>query len=78
MKATQEELPHWDLSNVYSGLGSDDFSQAMEEVKILNDELEKFLDLHNISRSNTKAVHNNPSKLAETVAEIINRINKAV
>jgi pepF/M3 family oligoendopeptidase len=76
MKATLNNLPHWDLSNVYSSLGSGDFSQAIKEVKFLNDELEKFLDLHNISRSNTLSLNDNPSKLAETVAELINRLNK--
>jgi hypothetical protein len=30
---TSEPLPHWDLSNVYPGLESEEFAQAVGQVK---------------------------------------------
>ncbi|HEX9744661.1 MAG TPA: M3 family oligoendopeptidase [bacterium] len=48
MPATTEKLPHWDLSNIYSGLGADDFKADFEKLKILADELDEFITANNI------------------------------
>jgi pepF/M3 family oligoendopeptidase len=45
-------------------------------VKVLNEELERYLELHNISRSNTLSKDADFTELAATVAELINRINE--
>jgi pepF/M3 family oligoendopeptidase len=73
---SQSKLPHWNLSNVYPGLDSNEFGQAIIEVKVLNEELERYLELHNISRSNTLSKDADFTELAATVAELINRINE--
>jgi len=76
MDSQKYKLPHWNLSNVYPGLDSDEFGQAIKEVKVLNEELERFLELHNISRSNTLSKDADFTELAATVSELINRINE--
>jgi pepF/M3 family oligoendopeptidase len=76
MDSQQSKLPHWNLSNVYPGLDSNEFGQAIIEVKVLNEELERYLELHNISRSNTLSKDADFTELAATVAELINRINE--
>jgi pepF/M3 family oligoendopeptidase len=76
MDSQQSKLPHWNLSNVYPGLDSNEFGQAIIEVKVLNEDLERYLELHNISRSNTLSKDADFTELAATVAELINRINE--
>ncbi len=44
-------LPHWDLSNVYPGLESPQFAQAVEHVKTKLTELEKYLAHHHIAQT---------------------------
>jgi hypothetical protein len=41
MDSQQSKLPHWNLSNVYPGLDSNEFGQAIIEVKVLNEDLER-------------------------------------
>ena len=43
-------LPHWDLSNVYPGLESEEFSRAVAEVKSMLDDLEAYLAERHIAR----------------------------
>ena len=43
-------LPHWDLSNVYPGLESDEFSAAVVETKSMLDDLEAYLAERQIAR----------------------------
>ncbi len=41
-------LPHWDLSNVFPGLESQPFSQAVDELKEMLDDLESYMEAHKI------------------------------
>ncbi len=45
-----QALPHWDLTNVYPGLDSAEFQQAVDELNRRLDELDQFLDAHEIAR----------------------------
>ncbi len=49
------ELPHWDLSNVYPGLESEPFAQAVAKVKAKLDDLDLYLDEHHIARAAANA-----------------------
>ena len=40
MPQTKEALPHWDLSNVYSGLEADDFRQDLTKLLAMLDQLD--------------------------------------
>lgn len=42
-------LPHWDLSNVFPGLETPEFTAAMGQVKSLLADLDAYLDQHHIS-----------------------------
>ena len=50
--ATNElgQLPHWDLSNVYPGLDSEQFAQAVADLKAKLDQIENYLAAHHIAR----------------------------
>jgi pepF/M3 family oligoendopeptidase len=58
-------LPHWDLSNVYPGLESEAFSQAVDEAQRKLDGLDDYLETHQI------APGAEPSADAEALAEVI-------
>lgn len=45
------QLPHWDLSDVYPGLDSGQFAQAVTDLKAKLDELESYLAAHHIART---------------------------
>jgi hypothetical protein len=45
-----ETLPHWDLSNVFDGLESAAFGQAVGELKSALDAMDAFLDQQEIRR----------------------------
>ena len=47
---TTEALPHWDLSNVYPGLESEEFEQAVSQVRAELDELDRYLSDNGIER----------------------------
>jgi oligoendopeptidase F len=49
-EATAEALPHWDVSNVYPGLETDEFQRAVDELSRQLDELDAFLDTRQIAR----------------------------
>jgi len=44
------QLPHWDLTNVYRSLESEDFEADFELLKSLLDELEGMIEKHHIGR----------------------------
>ena len=46
----EEALPHWDLSNVYPGLETESFRQAVDDLNRQLDKLDAFLDQHAIAR----------------------------
>jgi pepF/M3 family oligoendopeptidase len=52
MEKIAEALPHWDLSNVYPGLDTEQFQRDVDELNRQLDELDAFLDAHQIARGN--------------------------
>ena len=42
-------LPHWDLTNVFPGLDSEEFSRAVDNLNSHLDELEAYVQDHNIN-----------------------------
>ncbi|MCK4510557.1 hypothetical protein KAW64_02410, partial [bacterium] len=50
MPDTQVKLPHWDLSNVYKGLETDDFEAGMTTLDSQLKKLEGLVEQHGIGR----------------------------
>jgi len=46
-----KSLPHWDMTNVFAGLDSEDFKQALSDLETQLDELDYFLEMNQISRT---------------------------
>ncbi len=70
---TSETLPHWDLSNVYPGLDSEEFGQATSQIKVQIEELDAYLAANEIARGGR--VPQDPTALAETIAGYLDRMN---
>ena len=47
---TNETLPHWDMSNVYPGLESDEFENATSQAKAKIEDLDQYLAANKIAR----------------------------
>ena len=45
-----EGLPHWDLSNIYRGLESAEFTRAVDDLNRQVDDLDQFLESHALAR----------------------------
>ncbi len=63
---TSEGLPHWDLSNVYLGLESAEFTQAVDRLTAGLDALDGYLAAHDIDRGGSL-----PSGGAATLAPVL-------
>jgi pepF/M3 family oligoendopeptidase len=70
---SSETLPHWDLSNVYPGLESDEFGHATSQIKVQLEDLDQYLAANEITKGG--AVPQNPATLAETIAGYLDRMN---
>ena len=70
-----ESLPHWDLSNVYPGLESEQFKRAIEDLKGQIAELETYCSRHRVGRhdSNVEILEN--FHLKEIVDGYLTRMN---
>ncbi len=68
-----EALPHWDLSNVYSGLEEADFVKAMEDFRAGLDQLDDLLARRDIARGG--AVPAGAAELAVVLADYLNQMN---
>jgi pepF/M3 family oligoendopeptidase len=71
---TSEALPHWDLSNVYPGLKSEEFERAVGQVKADLDELDDYLSDHGIERGGN-VTDGGPIALAPTISGYLDRMN---
>ena len=71
---TSEVLPHWDLSNVYPGLESEEFKQAVVQVKADLDELDEYLSAHRIERGGDLP-GGGPIAVAATMGGYLDRMN---
>ena len=77
MNTESEELPHWDLTNVYPGLNSPEFEQAFADAKLLVDDLEKFVGENQISSMKVQNGATNLGHNGRLAAEMIDRLNSA-
>jgi len=69
-------LPHWDLSNVYPGLESKGFRDAVSEAKAKLDDMDEYLSKHQISR--TGARPGGAMELAEVISGYLHRMNDLI
>ena len=70
------DLPRWDLTNVYPSLDSKEFSDARVEFVGLLDDLDKYIEENNVDPNN-KPAETDTVKLAEIINGFIDRINEA-
>ena len=69
-------LPHWDLSNVYPGLESHQFSQAVDDLQAQLDDLDRYLAEYQIARESPgAAIQTDSARLAETIDGFLDRAN---
>ncbi len=69
----KERLPHWDLSNVYPALESDEFKHSVEEIKDKIQDLATFMTANQIRRSGQGA--DTVVELANLMGEFVERLN---
>ena len=66
-------LPHWDLSNVYPGLESEELEQDVQRLRSQLDRLDEYLSTHNIARG--AAYPSDIEALSVTVAGYLDLMN---
>jgi pepF/M3 family oligoendopeptidase len=72
---TTQTLPHWDLTNVYPGLESEAFQQAMAQAVAHLDDLDRYLAAHHVGRA--EPLPADPAALAEIVDGCLARMDAA-
>jgi pepF/M3 family oligoendopeptidase len=70
---TAESLLHWDLTNVYPGLESEELKTAMAQAKAQLDGLDEYLADHQISSEGQ--VPQEPATAAQKLASYLDRMN---
>ncbi|MEX2138069.1 MAG: M3 family oligoendopeptidase [Pirellulales bacterium] len=75
MSTSPHHLPHWDLSNLYTGLTSDDYHQDFSRYESLLDKVEQHFTAHSIGRTGG-AIAGDNNKLAGTLSETLDRLNE--
>ena len=73
-----EELPRWDLTNVYPALDSQEFKKASKEFIKQIEGLDAYLAEHGIASTNSKASEEDVDSLAAAVAGLLDRLNEAL
>ncbi len=68
-----EGLPYWDLSNVYPGLESDEFQQAVGRLEALLDDLDAYIASNQIVHG--ASIPRDPKRLAEVMSGYLDRMN---
>ena len=71
---TSEALPHWDLSNVYPGLESKEFQQAVAHLEASLDELDEYLVRYRVERGG-EVPDRGPSAVADIKGGYLDRMN---
>ncbi len=71
---TTDTIPHWDLSNVYPGLESDTFKEAVSSVKAQLNALDEYLSTHHIERGGP--VPKEAEELAAVIGGYLDRMNE--
>ena len=75
MPDNTEKLPHWDLSNICSGLTADDYRNDFARYESLLGKLEQHFTANSIGRS-SKPIEGANDKLAATLAATLDRANE--
>ena len=75
MSATTEKLPHWDLSNIYTGLTADDYRSDFARYESLLEKLEQHFATHSIGRTG-RAIEGENARLATVLSETLDRLNE--
>jgi len=70
------KLAHWDLSNIYPGLESPEFETAYQDAIRLIDELEQYLDRHQIRRGENSASIDLPV-LKTRISGLVDQLNRS-
>jgi len=70
---TADSLPHWDLSNVYPGLESEEFKASVGRLKALLEGLDEVLSTHQIAQGGPFPPE--PTALAEIMGGYLERMN---
>jgi len=78
MTNNEQSLPHWDLTNVYPGLDSSEFKNALEDVQAMIADLDEFIHVNSISRSHALPADTDPVKVGQLLEKVINRLNATV
>ncbi len=73
---TAETYPHWDLSNVYPGLESAEFKEAVNHAQAQLEELDRYLATNQITRGGP--VPQDPAELAQIIGGYLERMNALV
>ncbi len=73
MESQPELTAHWDMSNVYPGLESPEFSQAVHTLSKILDDLKIYVEHHNISREGR--VPEDRDRLADIIDGYLDRVN---
>jgi oligoendopeptidase F len=76
MMTNTQELPHWDVSNIFPGIESQEFEAAYQEAKLNLDSLEKFMQINQISRDNQHPAEDILAIGVKT-SELIERLSEA-
>jgi pepF/M3 family oligoendopeptidase len=71
-----ESLPHWDVSNVYPGLQSEEFKADFQRAQGQLDAMEEYLTVHRIHRRGQWP--DDPAALAEITNGYLDRMNAAI
>jgi pepF/M3 family oligoendopeptidase len=70
--------PHWDLTNVYSGLASDDYAKSIARITILSNDLDSFIEEQNIAALGELPINSSTldaSALAAILTGYLERMN---
>ncbi len=76
MQNTNEKLPHWDLSNIYSGLEAEDFVAGKKQYEGLLAKLESLIESKGIKRLET--VPGDLDAAAAALEDMINLLNETM
>jgi pepF/M3 family oligoendopeptidase len=72
-RTRSDALPHWDLTNVYPGLESPAFSQAVNSLETRLDDLDRYMQLHGIGVDGPSLAE--AGKLAKVIGDCLDQIN---
>ena len=70
---TNGALPHWDLSNVYPNLESEELAGASSQFKTMLEDLDQYLEDNQIGKDGS--VPQDPEAVAKTIAGYLDRMN---